>query len=159
MGGWDQELFWSMLQIARLQEALGKPAEVCLPSYYRAFNFRPSRAEPVYQLANYYRLNEDYAAGYLMASIGTKIPLSHDLLFVERWIYDYGLPLEQSICAYWIGKYEECRDISLKILSLEKLPAQVQECVERNLNLANKKLADLYFDNISLLKTDEKKAA
>jgi len=151
-GGWDQELFWSMLQIARMQEAQGKPAEVLLPAYYKAFNYRSSRAEPIYQLANYYRLKEDYAAGYLMASIGTKIPLSKDLLFVERWIYDYGLPLEQSICAYWIGKFDECRDISLKILAIPKLPNHVKECVERNLSLANKKLADIYFENISLLK-------
>ena len=151
-GGWDQELFWSMLQIGRMQEALGKPAEVCLSAYYKAFNYRCTRAEPIYQLANYYRTKSDYAAGYLMASIGTRIPLSKDILFVERWIYDYGLPLELSICAYWIGKYEECRDVSLKILALPNLQNNVKECVERNLSLANKKLADLYFDNISLLK-------
>ena len=141
-----------MLQIARMQEAQGKPPEVCLPAYYKAYSYRCSRAEPIYHLANYYRLKEDYAAGYLMASIGTKIPVSKDLLFVERWIYDYGLPLEHSICAYWIGKYDECRDISLKILAIPNLPPQVKECVERNLSLANKKLADLYFENISLLK-------
>ena len=36
-----------------------------------------------------------------MASVGNRIPLSKDLLFVEKWIYDYGIPFEQSICAYW----------------------------------------------------------
>jgi hypothetical protein len=84
-----------------------------------------------------------------MASIGTQIPLSQDVLFVERWIYDYGLLLEQSICAYWIGKYDECRDISLKILAVPKLPQNMRECVERNLLLANKKLAEIYIKNIS----------
>lgn len=161
MGGWDQEMFWSMLQIARMQEALGKPQEEVLGGFYKAYNYRSSRAEPIYQLAHYYRLKEDYAAGYLMASIGTKIPLSQDILFVERWIYDYGLPLEQSICAYWIGKYDECRDISLKILAVPKLPENVRECVERNLSLANKKLAELYLQNISSLRkiSEQEKAA
>lgn len=151
-GGWDQEIFWSMFQIARMLEAQGKSAEVILPAYYKTFDYRPSRAEPLYHVANYYRLKGDYASGYLIASIGTQIPVSKDLLFVERWIYDYGLPLEQSICAYWIGKYDECRDISLKILAQPKLPDHVQECVQRNLSLANKKLADLYFNNLSSLK-------
>ncbi len=149
-GGWDQELFWSMLQIGRMQQAQGKSSDLFLPSYYHAYNYRSSRAEPIYQLANYYRSKGDYAAGYLMASIGAQIPLSKDLLFVERWIYDYGLPLELSICAYWVGKFEECRDVSLKILAQPNLPKNVKECVERNLSLANKKLADIYFNNLSL---------
>jgi glycosyltransferase involved in cell wall biosynthesis len=157
MGGWDQEIFWSMLQIARMRQALNQPPETFLPGYYKAFNYRSTRAEPIYQLANYYRLKEDYASGYLMASIGSRIPVSKDLLFVERWMYDYGIPLEQSICAYWIGKYDECRDISLKILSQPKLPNHIRECVERNLSLANKKLAEIYFENVMTVK--EKAAA
>ena len=83
MGGWDQEVFWSMLQVALMQEQLQMPPEIITSSYQRAFAYRPSRAEPLYRLANYYRRQENYQAGYEVAKKGLAIPLSHDSLFVE----------------------------------------------------------------------------
>lgn len=150
MGGWDEEVFYSMLQVAHLQEILDKPEEEFIDSYYKAFHYRPSRAEPLYYLANYYRQTNQYAQGYLLANLGLKIPKSKDILFVENWIYEYGLLLESSVCAYWIGKYEESQEKSRQILTLQSLDNEIREVVEKNLGFANKKIAEIYQRGILL---------
>lgn len=142
LGGWDQEVFWSKLEVALLQERLGMPAEVYEESYWEAFRFRPTRVEPLYHLMNALRHEGDFQRAYEIGLTAITIPLSKDILFVQKWIYDYGLLLEQSICAYWIGNYEETRDLSLRILALPDLPANIIECVQSNLAFANFKILE-----------------
>lgn len=139
-GGWDQEVFWAMLQKAQLQEALDKPSEDVVNSYKEAYMYRSSRVEPLYHLANYCRTKGDFEAGYRVAKVAKSVPISDDLLFLQKWMYDYGALLELSISAYWTEKYDECRKISLKILANDDLPDNVRECVKRNLSFANAKL-------------------
>lgn len=140
MGGWDQEVYWSLLRVAIINEILEESREVVVDSYYKAFQFFPSRVEPLYHLASYYRRSEDYLSGYRTASIAERIPESSDLLFVQKWMTDYGISLEKSVCAYWIGKVEECQKISLNLLSRSDLPENYRELIESNLGFANAKL-------------------
>lgn len=133
MGGWDQEVFWSMLQIGSIQEALKQDPQTIINSYLQAFFYRPTRAEPLYRLAQYYRLSNDYIMGYQIASQGLTLKDNQDVLFVEKWVYDYGLLLEFSICAYWIGNYKEALLASQLMLADPNLPQNVRECVEKNL--------------------------
>lgn len=143
MGGWEQEVFWSKLQSGMLQERLKMDPKTFVKTYYDAYHYRPTRAEPFFYLANYYRRSGNYAPGYLIASIGRKIPFPDDILFVDRWIYDYGLELEYAICAYWIGEYEESKKACLNMLAQPKIPANFRECAKRNLNFAEAKLAQI----------------
>src|SRR5262249_26271331 len=48
MGGWDQEVYWSLLQMAMLQESLGLDEETIVKSYQKAYSSRPERAETLY---------------------------------------------------------------------------------------------------------------
>lgn len=147
MTGWDQETFWSKFQIAQMQVLLNMPAEVYTKSYYDAFHFRPTRAEPLYYLSLYYRTHDEFTKANQIASIGMSMPLSKDILFVEEWIYDYGMQFEKSISSYWIGKYEECKELSQQLLTKKTLPDNVREAIERNIGFANqqiiKKLSDI----------------
>lgn len=144
MGGWDQEIFWSMLQIAAAQQELELPADTFTSSYFKAFLYRPTRAEPIYRLAHYYRTKGNYLLGYRIAAMGLTIPVPDDILFVEHWMYDYGMLLEYSICAYWIEKYYDALAASKKILAIKDLSTPVKECVERNLYWINFKLEELH---------------
>lgn len=151
MGGWDQEVFWSLFQIARLQEILKMPAETIIDGYKKAYEYRPSRAEPLFFLTNYYRRQDNFAAGYETALKGLSIPVSTDALFIERWIYDYDLLLEFSICAYWVDKYVEAQLASKLLLSDPKLPANVRECAQKNLYWCNLKIAEAIPQKESML--------
>lgn len=133
MGGWDQEIFWSLLQIGLMQEALNADSNTIQEAYIKAYQYRPSRIEPLYRLVNYHRRNENHLAGYQAALQGLGLRDSSDLLFVEKWIYDYGLVFEFSICAYWVEKYTESLLASYLTLATPDLPENIRKCVEQNL--------------------------
>ena len=143
MEGWDQEVFYAMLQMGRVQEFLKMSPETIIKSYYTAFQFRPTRAEPLFYLAKYYRDRKDFEKAYRIASIGMSIPLPKDILFVEKWIYDYDMQMEVSISSYWMGKYEESQQHSKQLLTKSNLPENVRETVEKNLGFANAKVVDM----------------
>jgi glycosyltransferase involved in cell wall biosynthesis len=140
MDGWDQEIFWSLYQIAILQESLGMPHEVITASYLKAFHYRPIRAEPLCRLACYYRRRGDYDFGYHFSSFGLQIPVSEDILFIEQQVFEYEMLLECSICAYWMKRYEEAKLLSDTILKRPGLSQEVIDCVNRNLSFISSKL-------------------
>ncbi len=136
MGGWDQEVFWSKYQAAYMQEMLGKDPDTVIKAYCEAYVERPTRAEPLSRLASYCRTNEQYLMGYLIANLGLSISMPDDILFVENWPYDYWLRFEKSICAYWIGKYDECLVDCVELLKYPNLPENVLSCVKENMKWA-----------------------
>ncbi|NGX37564.1 MAG: SPBc2 prophage-derived glycosyltransferase SunS [Chlamydiae bacterium] len=140
MGGWDQEVFWSKYQIGVLQEDLKKDPIAIIQSYTEAFQYRPTRAEPLYRLAHFFRDQSNYLMGYLVASHAASLPRPNDILFVETWVYEYGLLMERSVCAYWIEKYAECLKLAREMLLNPHLPANVRECGESNIWWAKSKL-------------------
>lgn len=140
MKGWDQEVYWSLLKVAMLHELMNDPMETIADSYMRAFYYRPSRIESLYHLANLNRRRGNYVKGYELTQIALNIPRSQDILFVEKWLYDYGLELEYSVCAYWTARFSECKRISEDLLSKTDLPEDIRTCVTRNLQFANEKL-------------------
>jgi glycosyltransferase involved in cell wall biosynthesis len=132
MGGWDQEVFFSYLQMALIQEALNKPSETIMDSYSKAIQARNTRVEPYYYMAEHLRKKEDYKTAYLIAKVAASMPKSDDVLFVHKWIHDYGAKLEMSINAYWVGNYEECLEICQELLGRNDLPDNVRTCVLHN---------------------------
>ncbi|MGE5195850.1 MAG: glycosyltransferase, partial [Anaerolineae bacterium] len=122
MGGWDQEVFWSLYNVGRMQENLQMDPQAIIKSYSKAFQYRPSRAEPLYRLANYYCRTENYLLGYLISKFALSIPLSSDPVNVEQWIYDYGVLFEFANCCYWLGNYAEARSACVQLLSNQNLP-------------------------------------
>ncbi len=131
--GWQEEVFWSMLQASLMQEFLEYPTSIVIDSYYKTYLYRSNRAEPLYRIAALHRKNTEYRAGYEIAYKGLLLDKPSDILFVEDWIYDWGLLLEFSICAYWIEEYNEALFSSLLLLKNINLPDSVRECVETNL--------------------------
>lgn len=142
LGGWDQEVFWSLLQIARLQGIIKEAPEKIQRSYYRAFQYRPSRPEPLYYLALLYRNQNNFDACYSLSKLAMTIPLSKDGLFVEKWVYEWGLLMENSVSAYYLGKYQEAIDLSTQMLNQPDLPQNIHETVERNLKLGIDKVSE-----------------
>lgn len=149
-GGWQEEVFYSMLDIARLQQQMKEPKEKVIKSYSRAFSYRPTRSEPLYYLANFYRNHDDYELAYQVAKLGSALPPSEDVLFVERWVEDYGLPIELSISAYWTERFQESKDICEGLLK-KNLPDHVKEMVKTNLKFAEGKLRAQKLEKITNL--------
>lgn len=139
MGGWKEEVFYSLYQIANIQKALDMPSETVIESYNRAYEFRKSRIEPLFKLAQIENKRKNYAKAYEITKLALDTPPTSDVLFVEKWLYDYGLLIELSVSAYWLDNFEECKRISEKLLENE-LPEKIKALVEKNLAFANGKL-------------------
>ena len=113
LGGWHEEIYVSLLNMARLQERLKHPFHEIIATYKRAIALNPKRAEAIHGATKALRLAGFCHEGYVTAEDGLKLPL-HKGLFVETWIYDWGLLDEFSICAYYAGQ----RTVSLLAMQL-----------------------------------------
>jgi glycosyltransferase involved in cell wall biosynthesis len=82
-----------------------------------------------------------YQEGFEIAQRGVARREVPDGLFVELWIYEYGLLDELAVNAYWVGAYRDCLDACELILSERNFPTGERDRIEANAEFARQKLA------------------
>lgn len=119
MGGWEEEVFYSMLRVGECLSALGAPWSEVEDAYLRAWEFRPQRVEPLYALAYRLRTQERYHLGYMFARQAAETPMpEEDRLFVDADVYGWRALDEQAVCASWIDKATETFDLCRRLLAV-----------------------------------------
>ncbi|HDR7795262.1 TPA: glycosyltransferase [Bacillus luti] len=158
-GGWDEEVFYSLLRIGFCYEHLANHSAnkqhevtdadekehvkkqeeqyVALAVLYfqKAWEYRPTRAEPLYQLARLYRLRSQNNIALMYALQGKEVPFpKDDLLFVDYHVYDYLFDYEISISAYYIPHKKHLGARAQKYLEAKKeeIPLHIANMVENN---------------------------
>jgi tetratricopeptide (TPR) repeat protein len=131
LGGWDQEAFYARFQAGALLAQVGREREA-VRTLIDAHRERPSRAEPLLELARLCRSSRRFLAAYRFASRGCALPIPDDVLFVHRDAYEWGLLFELSIAAYWIGEPARGLRACDRLLSEGMLPDHLRATVERN---------------------------
>ena len=131
MGDWEEEVFYSQYQLGVLTARTGDH-EKALAALLQAWEIRPTRAEPLYDLAWMLRARRQHHAAHMIAARGIGIPVSDDTLFVHRWIYEWGLLFEYSIAAYWTGHHRAALDACDRLLAMSLLPVAYREQTKAN---------------------------
>jgi len=123
LGGWDEEVYYSMYRVARAMAHLGEPWPDIQDAYLRAWEFRPTRAEALYAIAHRYRVEQRYRLGYLYAERAAQIQLpDQDILFVNADIHRWLSTDEQAVCAFWIGRRAEAFTLCRRLMARSDLP-------------------------------------
>lgn len=133
MGGLDEEVFLSLYLCAHLQEQLHMSPDIFLQSYWKAYHFRPFRAEPLFRLASYYEQANAPLLGYLLSKHALSFPYPNETLFVENWIYEWGLLTKVGECAAMLGHRDEAMEALQKVLAHKDVPDDVRKVEESNL--------------------------
>jgi tetratricopeptide (TPR) repeat protein len=140
MGGWEEEVFYSLYQSGVLRAQKGDWA-AAMATLVKAFEHRPARIEPLYELASRLRQREQYETAYLFARRGLDRPIPPDLLFVHPWIYQWGMLFEFSICAYWVGDTKNALRACARLLKIPQLPDAYREQTKLNRGFCEQRLA------------------
>ncbi|WP_327368059.1 glycosyltransferase [Streptomyces sp. NBC_01217] len=135
MGGWEEEVYYALLQVGVLKAGSGDwPG--AMDALTRAWESRPQRLEACFELASRLRKMGRYQAAHAIAVAGLNRPAPKDWLFMEPWIYSWGLLFEHSITAYWTGDARGSLDSCDRLLALPDLPASY-----RDQTISNRKFA------------------
>ena len=140
MGGWAEEVYFSLFQAALLRERTNAPYAEVVAAYLDACNSRTTRAEAPCELARYFRLNKRYALGRHFAEIAARLPVPGDVLFIDRAVHLWRARDEWSVSAYWCGDYAESARLARELLADANLPEGERARVQKNLEFAQAKL-------------------
>lgn len=146
MGGWDEEVFYSLYQVGTLSERAGH-REQAVAALLEAWSFRPQRIEPLYELAWMFRKGGLHHAAHMVARRGLGAPVPPDKLFVHRWIYEWGLLFEYSIAAYWVGQPRAALEACNRLLKIKQLPDEYRRQTESNRGHCVRALGDAVSHN------------
>lgn len=134
-GGWEEERWMAQFRAAQLTERLNKPIEQIYMAYLQAWVSRPQRAEPLYELARYYREQKQFETACHFALQAVNIKSPNDILFVDDSVYAWKSLDELSVSATYCAKYkQDGKNAMIKLLMEQKFPTSEQERIVANLH-------------------------
>jgi glycosyltransferase involved in cell wall biosynthesis len=138
--GWDQETWGAMYEAAKLHERLTPNNEqLIVISYLNAFNFRPHRLEPLYELARYYRQKGKYALAHSFASLGVGRPMPDDKWPpIDASIYAWRLTDEMAVASYWAGDRALSKTLHEHLIARPDVPNEEKARLRNNLKYFEK---------------------
>jgi tetratricopeptide (TPR) repeat protein len=103
LGGWHEEVYFSLWSVAQLSEAIGKPWPEVQQLYLAAHAIAPHRAEPLCAIARYYVKTGMYALGFIFAQRAYQLPYpANDTLFVNASTYTWQAADLLGTTAYYV---------------------------------------------------------
>ena len=84
MGGWPEEVYWSLLEKARTMVRAGKDVELIKKAYLAAWRYRKERIEAAVELASLHRATERPDLALIVCKRILDSPMPEDVLFVTQ---------------------------------------------------------------------------
>ena len=116
MGGWMEEVFYSIFRVGIIKMIQQKAWPDCQDTFLQAWNVWPHRAEPLYQLAKIHRLNGNPRLAHMFAKQALEIPYpAGDILFIADDMYKWQLLDEFAAVAFYANDFENGVQASLAL--------------------------------------------
>lgn len=143
MDGWDEETYFARYRLAESMSMLEEPWPDVQAAYLDAWEYRPTRAEPLHAIARHCRTQERYQLGYLFAERAAALPTTDDSLFVSADVYAWRAHDEQAVCASWIGKDREAMDLCRALLARPDIPDDARARIAGNRDLVTAAMTEV----------------
>jgi hypothetical protein len=122
MGGWEEERWCAQFRAAQLHELTGGTPQQLREGYLAAYQARPTRAEPLYELARYHRERSEFALAHLFAQQAAALPEPADILFVDATVYAWRSLDELVVASYYAGFLAQGRAALQTLLAQGRFP-------------------------------------
>lgn len=136
MGGWIEEQYMSLLEVAKLTEVLSNNINDVENAYLAAFNLYPIRVEALSYLCTYCRKHNLFQKAYFYSKVGCTVSKPDSALFSETSCYDWKIKDELAVAAYWIGNKQESASLNKELLKSGVLPDEQKERILNNLRFS-----------------------
>jgi len=108
MGGWREEVWFSLYQIAQIRERQEAPWGEVMADYLAAWQYAPDRVGPLFRIGMHYQTRREFHTAHLFFARAAAIPRpGPERLFVEQALYDFQLPLEYGVASFYVGDHAE----------------------------------------------------
>lgn len=139
LGGYAEEVAVSLRKAALAKELAGYSVNDVKAAMLEAWEYRPSRAEPLYDLARVCRVAGQHYQAHLFAKQAVSIRPTSDRLFVEKYVWDWAALEEVGISAYNIGNYKLAVATFYKLINDGNVPEDHKPRILRNFDEAKLK--------------------
>lgn len=141
MGGWEEEVYCALYEQGHCADQLGRPWAEVQDAYLKAWEYRPTRAEPLHAIARRSRENGRYLVGLMFAQQASRIPLPEDdTLFVDASVYEWRALDEFAVCASWLGLWAQTLELCEQILGRDDIPLQDRQRIADNRDQARQQV-------------------
>tara|TARA_Y100001963_G_C6774895_1_gene446848 strand:- start:1296 stop:2642 length:1347 start_codon:yes stop_codon:yes gene_type:complete len=152
-GGWEEEVFYSLFRKAVCTALMDRPWPEIQQAFLDAYEYRPTRSEPLFQIARLYRMVHNRPRlAYAFAKMALDIPFpENDILFISDDVYRWQVLDEIGATAYYAGKphvgYHACK----RLIEEKLAPKEHMERIQENL-----KQYEIIVSQIQTQMTEEK---
>lgn len=131
--GWEEERWMAQFRAAQMAERLGLAEDIVYKEYLQSWIARQHRAEPLYELARYYRGKKNFDLACYFAQQAVNIKMPSDQLFVDASIYEWRALDELAVAASYCIAYKDAGRIAMqRLLTERKFPTSQKERILAN---------------------------
>ena len=132
LGGADQEVYTAMFQAAESMARLQMPWPEVQDAYLRAWEFRQTRAEPLYAILRHYLESQRYALGYQFGRLAAEIPFPAEETIARADVYAWRAADDTAACAFYLGRHAEAFSLWRRVLGHVELPEDQRPRIAAN---------------------------
>ena len=144
-GGWEEEQWYSAYRMAIIASIEKRHWPEVHQLYLQAYNLRPNRAEPLWQLARIHRQerNEPRIA-YLYAKTACEIKYpENDILFISSDVYHWQALEEFAAAAYYCHDFLRGYNACVELLKSPHVPETEKARIQQNTEVYKQKLMEM----------------